>query len=130
MDLGCTGRDTAVPLPQAAALKYVLQWYFDRGFTKLHHGDCINLDALANNLARQIGYRTKSHPPIKNGKRAFCVVDEEAEPKEYLHRDDDIAFEGDHLVADQRCSGLGHGQPCAVHGNGTSRSPMSGQTAP
>jgi hypothetical protein len=97
--LGFTGSQHPLPQAQIDKLREVLEAKWAEGFRQLDHGDCINGDKWANDMAREIGYRTKGHPPIKESKRAFCKVDEEAEAKEYLDRNDDIAADTEELVA-------------------------------
>lgn len=97
--LGFSGTSGWLPDAQKEGILRVLsdKWY--EGFRQLDHGDCVSADWFANDAARALGYRTKAHPPIKEAKRAFCTVDEEAEPKDFLVRDEDIARETEELVA-------------------------------
>lgn len=81
--------------------KYALEDLLDELVViELHHGDCIGADEEVNLIALTIGIRIVIHPPDDDNKRAFCKgADEVREPKPYLVRNDDIAEEGEVLIA-------------------------------
>lgn len=64
-----------------------------------HHGDCAGGDAQFHVIATVLGCRTIAHPPLNTRLRAWCPADEIREPKEYLARDRDIAYETGELLA-------------------------------
>ena len=65
----------------------------------LHHGDCVGADAEAHDIAKAMGCRIITHPPIDEALRAFKAADECRKPKSYLARNKDIVYESDHLIA-------------------------------
>lgn len=54
---------------------------------ELHHGDCIGVDIQVANIARNLGIKVISHPPVKEGLRAFHDSDIVLEADSYLSRD-------------------------------------------
>ena len=98
MSLGFTGTQVGLTGPQRNTLKYILNSFYEKEF-KIRHGDCIGADEEANNLAREIGFKTIAHPPINSVKRAFCSVDQELPAKEYLERNHDIVNYSRVLIA-------------------------------
>lgn len=66
---------------------------------ELHHGDCIGVDALANTIARSLGWRTVGHPPTNRLRRAFCRVDEWRPAAPYLERNQHIVEACEVLIA-------------------------------
>lgn len=67
--------------------------------TEVHHGDCVGADKQAHEIAKLLGARTVSHPPIKNDHRAFCEADEQRLPLDYRERNFRIVDETEILVA-------------------------------
>ena len=66
----------------------------------LHHGDCVEGDALSHALAKSLGWRIEVHPPIYSNKRAWCKdADVYHLPRDYMDRNDDIAAACYALVA-------------------------------
>jgi hypothetical protein len=55
-----------------------------------HHGDCLEGDEIAHNLATILGYKTHVHPPIDDRLRAFMKGDKTELPKPYIERNRDI----------------------------------------
>ena len=82
-----------------AQMKSVMSLLMKYDPCTLHHGDCVGADAQANDAARWEGIATISHPPKSNTLRAFCIVDDERDPKPYLTRNKDIVDESDRLIA-------------------------------
>jgi hypothetical protein len=97
MIVSFTGTQTGMTQKQ----KYVLEDLLDELHAlELHHGDCIGADEEAHIIALIIGMRIVIHPPDDDSKRAFCKLAAEVrEPKPYLVRNDDIAEEGEVLIA-------------------------------
>lgn len=61
------------------------------GITEFHHGDCINADEHAHEIAIELGVPVVLHPPLNHSKRAFCkgaVL--EMPPRPYIERNHDI----------------------------------------
>ncbi len=69
---------------------------------KVHHGDCVGGDAGFHRIARRANLYVVRHPPIANGKRAFCDYDEDREPEEFLDRNHTMVDESDALIAAPR----------------------------
>lgn len=69
--------------------------------TVLHHGDCVGVDARAHQIAKEWGWDIVVHPPLEDGRRAFCFGSrvEVRARKAYLDRNTDIANESDVLIA-------------------------------
>ena len=58
---------------------------------RLHHGDCINCDADAHQIALKTGIPVILHPPLVDSKRAFCQNYKSAyDRKDYIQRNHDI----------------------------------------
>ena len=64
---------------------------------ELHHGDCVGGDATIDQMARHLGIRRVSHPPVNAGYRAWCDADDVREPRGYVERDHDIVEETEEL---------------------------------
>ena len=90
--VGFTGtRDLSVVSQERRhLLKLYLQNLRDRGYTHLHHGDCVGADAFAGELAESMGYLIVLHPPDRDRYRAFTRGDVVHEAKPYIERDHDI----------------------------------------
>lgn len=101
--LGFTGTQLGMTPEQSLAVETLLFVYVAE-YDWLHHGDCIGADADANRIARFVGYSTKAHPPTVTAKRAYCEVDQTAQPKYYLTRNHDIVNETVMLIATPRQS--------------------------
>jgi hypothetical protein len=105
MHIGFTGTSGTVRESQISELKWVLEKLAKLDDTMtLHHGDCINADAIADRIAFVLGYHIVIHPPDNNSKRAFCDTRgmegrEMRYPKPYLERNHDIVNNSTFLVA-------------------------------
>ena len=65
---------------------------------ELHHGDCIGVDIQVANMARNLGIKVVSHPPIKEDLRAFHDSDIVLKSDNYLTRDRRIVDSVDMLI--------------------------------
>jgi hypothetical protein len=65
---------------------------------ELHHGDCHGVDVEAAIIAKKLGYRIVSHPPIKEDLQAFYQSHEYREPLSYFARNRNIVNETDYLL--------------------------------
>jgi hypothetical protein len=65
---------------------------------ELHHGDCIGVDIQVANMARNLGIKVVSHPPIKEDLRAFHDSDIVLKSDNYLTRDRRIVDSVDMLL--------------------------------
>ena len=92
MKIGFTGTQEGMTSAQRSTFLGVLL-SLKQGLDKedeFHHGDCIGADAEAHDLAETLGFKTVTHPPIKEDKRAFKVADIILPSKEYIPRNHDI----------------------------------------
>lgn len=97
-DYGFTGTSDRTTSPQRRSFRAFLP---TSGMTKFRHGDCVNADCDAHVMVREAlpGVPIHGHPPIKDGKRAYCPFDTASEPRQYLDRNRDIATACDELLA-------------------------------
>lgn len=65
---------------------------------ELHHGDCIGVDIQVATMARNLGIRVVSHPPIKETLRAFHDSDVVLKADNFLSRDRRIVDSVDMLL--------------------------------
>lgn len=65
---------------------------------ELHHGDCIGVDVQIASMARDLGIKVVSHPPVKETLRAFHDSDIILNPDSYLSRDRRIVDSVDMLI--------------------------------
>ena len=98
MAVGFTGTQLGLAWKQKATLRSILE-QLHSVFLKFHHGDCIGADKESNDLAREIGFKIVSHPPLNESKRAFCEADQILPSKEYLERNHDIVNHSQILIA-------------------------------
>jgi hypothetical protein len=99
MHVGFTGTRHSLTVDQSEALSRSLAALKEKGFTVLHHGDCVGADEWAVTLARTAGYRIVAHPPTDPKARAMSRYDETRTPEPYLKRNEKIVEEADILVA-------------------------------
>jgi len=68
---------------------------------RVHHGDCIEADAAAHDIAIRLGKHPVIHPPIDPKYRAFksAPASHMREPLPYLERNHAIVNESDFLIA-------------------------------
>ena len=85
------------------ALRKALVKAWKKGYRILHHGDCIGADALAHEVAMEVGYDVIVHPPNNPSNRAFCKADKGAVRwelvKPYLDRNMDIVNASSQMLA-------------------------------
>jgi hypothetical protein len=100
MIVGFAGTQQSPTARQEHTLREILEELYSL-VNELHHGDCIGADALAHNIAVNLGYGIVQHPPLNEAKRAFCTTPDMIirDPKEYLERNRDIVDETTVLVA-------------------------------
>lgn len=66
---------------------------------RLHHGDCLGVDAEIHNLASRLGIPVTIHPPTLAKFRANCVSDDMEPPRPFLVRDQIIVSRSDLIIA-------------------------------
>lgn len=92
MRIGYTGTSQPGGMTQVqrAVLRQRLCYFRDVEF---HHGDCINGDAQADEIARSLGFSIVEHPPLRVYARAFCEHRGQTmvlPPREFIPRNHDI----------------------------------------
>jgi hypothetical protein len=100
--LGYTGTRTGMtPRQMTGTFRHVTRLTISRpgAVTEAHHGDCAGGDAEFHVIAVVTGCRTVAHPPADISRRAYCKADIIRDPKPYLDRDWDIAWETAELIA-------------------------------
>lgn len=93
--VGITGTRQGMSSEQRKALYEILTGIHPK---ELHMGDCIGVDAEAAIMAKGLGVRIVSHPPISTKYRAFVAYDEERPVAEYLVRNERIVNETELLI--------------------------------
>lgn len=86
---------------QLENFKNLMQQYKDQGYTHLNHGDAIGADAIAHDMAVELGLEIIIHPPDNPKYRANCRtgnVTIRPEDK-YKVRNQTIIDNGDVLIA-------------------------------
>lgn len=119
MKIGFTGTSRcSLAIPQRLALRRTLVEKADTSFAvmlvascllkpqnELHLGDAIHADRECWEIGNRLEildiklYRLIGHPPSNPRKRAFCLYDEERDPKPYHERDYDIIAESSEILA-------------------------------
>jgi hypothetical protein len=94
MIVGFTGTRRGMTTKQRRNLRALLEQA-----TEFHHGDCVGADEEACVIAREMGIRTVSHPPLNEKGRAFTVNDVVMPSRGYLDRDHDIVDASDRMIA-------------------------------
>jgi len=98
--IGITGTSEGATRAQAWTLRAVFAGLHRAGAVELHHGDCVGVDAAADAMAQELGWRVIQHPPQDLRRRAFCPGAAEVRyPRPFLDRNTDIVRESDLLVA-------------------------------
>ena len=116
--VGFTGTrsDHAVAPARLRELELRLTELRGRGATNFHHGDCVGMDEIAAELAREAGFRLIAHPPSDPKQRAYVASDVVCGEKGYLDRNRDIVEAVDVLLAVPRNPA---NEPRSTRGNGT-----------
>lgn len=96
--VGFTGSRNPPSLLQAGVLGIELCQLL-RADVTLGHGDCVNSDALAHDLAYGLGYRIDVHPPTIDTWRAHRVGYHMHDPTSYPARNARIVHLSDRLLA-------------------------------
>lgn len=102
--VGFSGSSLGLTLVQEAGLEYAFHsiWQLAGRRVELHHGDCVEADATAHDLARKLDWRIVVHPGCGEGGstpwRAFKQGDEERPLRPYLARNVDIVRETARLI--------------------------------
>ena len=103
MRIGVTGtRKGCTPQQLAAAMDFLGQLDPDvRSSTaRLHHGDCVGVDAELHELALELGIKVVVHLPADDSHRAFCEdFHVKRKPAPYLDRNRNIVLETETLLA-------------------------------
>lgn len=94
--LGFSGTRDGMTINQYATVEKLLTL---STVEEVHHGDCVGSDEQFHSICLGLGLRIITHPPIKDQYRAFCIGEENREPKDYLLRDKDIVDETEALMA-------------------------------
>ena len=97
MKIGVTGTRFGMNDAQLENVVRYLKTNFVSG-AELHEGDCVGVDVQVAKIARHIGYKIVSHPPIKEEYRAFYEADEYKEQFNHLRRNRNIVDSIEHLM--------------------------------
>lgn len=101
MRVGFTGTQWGITLLQGVTLRAELVEHFAAvPGNEFHHGDCMGADAMAHDIARELGYAVHVHPPDNDSKRAFVRnATHTEEPAPYLVRNQHIVDATEMLLA-------------------------------
>lgn len=97
--VGFTGSRYGMSLYQLHKVIWHLERLQKERFAEFHHGDCIGSDRQAQHIARELGYRIVSHPPVNRKNRAFTKPDVEMPERPYLIRNHNIVDRSDVVIA-------------------------------
>jgi len=96
--VGFTGTQHGMTAAQKAGVRRRLIRL--RTSSLFRHGDCVEADENAHDLALQLGYTVIVHPPTDDSRRAFVKgYAQMLPPRPYLHRNRDIVDASDALIA-------------------------------
>ena len=88
--IGFTGTSKPTTQEQRESFR---EWLSGQEPSEFHHGDCINADADAHDIAVSLGWEDPIiHPPSNSRARAFKKSKRILEPKPYLERNHDIVW--------------------------------------
>jgi hypothetical protein len=99
-DVGFTGTREADDITPVQR-EWLVNWLtvlWASGARRFHHGDCVGADALAHDVARDLGYWIVGHPPTDERYRAFKKCDELREAEPFLHRNRRIVDESNIML--------------------------------
>jgi len=71
----------------------------EHSLTEFHHGDCVGADQQLFEVATILGFTTVAHPWPDGPKRAHTDSDVILPWRDYMDRNEDIAFVCDELIA-------------------------------
>lgn len=91
-----TGTRIGLTEPQVEALRSLLK---ELNPEQLHHGDCIGADAMADEIAIDLGIKTAIRPCNLRKQRAFTGARELARPEDPLDRNHKLVDNSHALVA-------------------------------
>lgn len=95
MIVGFTGTQDGMTKRQVELLT---QFFIEFDVSELHHGDCIGADDQAGRIAKGLGVKVVSHPPVKASKRAYSPADVVLTPQPYRVRNTDIVLCSELLI--------------------------------
>lgn len=95
-NVGFSGSRYGMTHRQNVAVRKLLA---EGSWTTLHHGDCVGSDAVAHEIARDLGLNVCIHPPRSLSRRAGLVGDKNFVPTDYLRRNRNIVGESEALIA-------------------------------
>ena len=96
-----TRRINTLTRQQLTNFKELMKEYRDKGYTHLNHGDCVGADAVAHEIAIELGLKVIVHPPTNPKSRAYCNGDNVTilDAREYKVRNQTLVNNGDILLA-------------------------------
>ena len=96
-----TRRQHKLTTVQLENFKNLMRQYKAQGYTHLNHGDCIGADAIAHDMAVELGLEIIIHPPDDSKYRAQCTGRhvEIMPEKSYRARNQQIVNNGAVLLA-------------------------------
>lgn len=97
--VGFTGSRFGMLPAQRTKVVSLLSATMEQGEVRLHHGDCIGSDAIAHDIAMELGLYVIGHPPENDKYQAFCPCNETRPPKRYTVRDYELVAESQLLIA-------------------------------
>lgn len=90
MIVGFTGTSAGMTAPQKTRVGALLR---EHRVIEAHHGDCVGADSEFHAICKSMQIRVVVHPPLLNGKRAFCPIGEDdmiCKAQDYLIRNRSI----------------------------------------
>ena len=97
MKIGVTGTRNGMNAEQLKRFKFTLATMRQSQEDEFHHGDCVGVDVEAAAVARSMGMRTISHPPVDESLRAHHNSTVILEQKTHFARNRDIVDDVDIL---------------------------------
>ena len=97
MKIGITGTRNGMNAEQLQRFKFTLATMRQSKEDEFHHGDCVGVDVEAAAVARSMGMRTVSHPPVDESLRAHHNSTVILEQKTHFARNRDIVDDVDIL---------------------------------
>lgn len=96
-----TRKISGITEKQLVNFRRLIILYRDKGYTHLNHGDCVGADAMAHDIAIELGLEIVIYPPDKVKYRANCKGEKVTIRPEapYRHRNQAIVNGGHVLIA-------------------------------